>query len=143
MGAPNNNSASTTEVQFRRHTAVELRRTGMSYVAIGEHLGVNRKTAWRYVQDALIERARETATDRDALVGEQIVVIETVLEGLLPKVAAGDARAAEVVLKALDRHARLFGLDAPVQIKAELTNERVSRVMQLAEQLAEAAGSGQ
>ncbi|MFF9643671.1 hypothetical protein [Kitasatospora aureofaciens] len=129
--------ADITEAKFRASDAVEMRRRGMTYQAIGDALGVNRKTAWTYVQTALAERARETAPDRDALLGEQIVVIETVLDGLLPKAAAGDARAAEIVLRAMDRHARLFGLDAPVRIKAELTDERIARVQQLAEQIAE------
>ncbi|ABD94196.1 unknown [Streptomyces phage mu1/6] len=129
--------ADITKARFAASDAVEMRRTGMTYQQIGDALGVNRKTAWTYVQRALAERARQTAPDRDALLGEQIVVIETVLDGLLPKAAAGDARAAEIVLRAMDRHARLFGLDAPVRIKAELTDERIARVQQLAEQIAE------
>ncbi|MFD7410141.1 hypothetical protein [Kitasatospora purpeofusca] len=130
--------ADITEAKFRASDAVELRRTGMTYQAIGAALGVDRKTAWTYVQKALAERARETAPDRDALLGEQLVVLETILDGLLPKAAAGDARAAEVVIRAMDRHARLFGLDAPVRIKTEPTDERIARIRALAEQLAEA-----
>ncbi|WP_369183318.1 hypothetical protein [Streptomyces sp. Y1] len=129
--------ADITKAKLNASDAVEMRRTGMTYQAIGDALGVNRKTAWRYVQDAMAERARETAPARDALIGEQLAVIETVLDGLLPKVATGDTRAAEVVIKAMDRHARLFGLDAPVRVKAELTDERIARVRQLAEQIAE------
>lgn len=138
MAAPRTNRSDIDTAKFNQAEAVELRRSGMSYAAIGEQLGVDRKTAWRYVQGALAQRARETAPDRDALIGEQITVLETILEGLLPKAAKGDARAAEVVLRAMDRHAKLWGLDAPVRVKAELTDDRVARVMQLAEQLAEA-----
>ncbi|KJK55655.1 hypothetical protein UK12_27320 [Saccharothrix sp. ST-888] len=131
------NRSDIDEAKLRQADAVELRRAGATYAQIGDALGVNRKTAWNYVQAALAERARETAPDRDALIGEQIAILDTVLEGLLPKAAKGETRAAEVVLKALDRHARLFGLDAPVRIKAELTDERIARVMQLAEEIAE------
>ncbi|OKJ06817.1 sigma factor-like helix-turn-helix DNA-binding protein [Kitasatospora sp. CB01950] len=137
MGAPRFNSSGTTESQFRQHDAVELRRTGMSYAQIGEQLGVDRKTAWTYVQRALAARARETVVDRDALIGEQVVILDTVFEGMLPKAALGDTRAAEIVIRALDRHAKLFGLDAPIRVNAQVTDDRVARVMQLAEQLAE------
>ncbi|MFD0408614.1 hypothetical protein [Kitasatospora sp. NPDC127116] len=130
--------ADITQAKFAASDAVEMRRTGMSYRAIAAQLDVDPKTAWRYVQNALAERARETAPDRDALIGEQITVLETILEGLLPKAAAGDARAAEVVIRAMDRHARLWGLDAPVRIKTEPTDERIARIRALAEQIAEA-----
>lgn len=130
--------ADISKAKFRASDAVEMRRRGMTYQQIGDALGVNRKTAWTYVQTALRERARETAPDRDALIGEQITVLETILEGLLPKAAAGDARAAEVVIRAMDRHARLWGLDAPVRIKTEPTDERIARIRALAEQIAEA-----
>lgn len=127
-----------SQAKFNAADAVEYRRTGMTYQEIGDRLGVNRKTAWTYVQNALRERARETAPDRDALIGEQLAMLETVLDGMLPKAAAGDPRAAEVVIRAMDRHARLFGLDAPVRIKTEPTDERIARIRALAEQLAEA-----
>lgn len=116
--------------------AVELRRQGLSYQDIGERLGVDKKTAWTYVQRAMAERARATAKDRDALIGEQVAIIDTIIEGLLPKAAAGDARSAEVLLKALDRHARLFGLDAPVRVNATVTDEMTAQILALADELA-------
>lgn len=116
--------------------AVQLRRQGLSYQDIGARLGVDKKTAWTYVQRAMAERARETATDRDALIGEQVEIIDTIIEGLLPKAAAGDARAAEVLLKALERHARLFGLDAPVRVNATVTDEMTAQILALADELA-------
>jgi hypothetical protein len=140
VGAPKKNSAAKDEAAFRRAAAVELRREGKTYAAIGQELGVDTKTAWTYVRTALAERARETAPDRDALIGEQLALLDTVLEGQLPKAAAGDSRAAEVVLRALDSHARLFGLNAPIRVKTEITDERLARVRALAEQLAEADG---
>jgi transcriptional regulator with XRE-family HTH domain len=140
VGAPKKNTAERDEAEFRRADAVELRRQeGLTYAAIGERLGVDRKTAWTYVRGAMAARARETAPDRDALIGEQLVYLDTVLEGQLPKAAAGDSRAAEVVLRALDSHARLFGLNAPIRVKTEITDERVARIRALAEQLAEGA----
>lgn len=129
-------TASSDVAALRASDAVELRRTGLSYTAIGERLDVDRKTAWRYVQKALTDRARETAQDRDALIGEQIAMLETVFEGMLPKAARGDTRAAEIVIRALDRHAKLFGLDAPLPVKAEVTSDRIAVIMQLAEKLA-------
>jgi hypothetical protein len=139
MGKPNINRSDVDLAKMRQAEAIELRIAGQTFAQIGDALGVDRKTAWRYVQAALAERARETAPDRDALIGEQITVLETILEGQLPKAADGDARAAEVIIRALDRQARLFGLDAPIRVKTELTDERIERVRALAERLAEAA----
>ena len=42
----------------------------------------------------------------------------------MPKATAGDARAAEAIIKALDRHARLLGLDAPVKVWAPYSSGR-------------------
>jgi hypothetical protein len=142
VGGPRRNQSQVDAARLREADAVEMRRRGETYDRIAAALGYSdRSSARRAVQRALAARAKETTTDRDALIGEQIANLDTVLEGLLPKAAKGDARAAEVVLKALDRHARLFGIDAPVRIKAELTDERIARVMQLAEQLADAGGA--
>ncbi|KRV48793.1 hypothetical protein AQ490_23265 [Wenjunlia vitaminophila] len=137
-GLNRNGSASDT-ARLREADAVELRRQGKTYQQIADALGVSRRTAWRRVQAALAARARETVADRDALIGEHLAYIETVLEGLLPKAAKGDARAAEVVLKALERHAKLLGLDAPVRASITVTDEMTERIKALADELAEAA----
>jgi DNA-binding Lrp family transcriptional regulator len=137
----NRNSSDSDRARLRECDAVEMRRQGRTYQQIADALGVSRRTAWRRVQAALAERARETVGDRDALIGEQLAYIESVLDGHLPKAVRGDARSAEVVLRALERHARLLGLDAPVRHDVQVTDEMTARIKALADEIAEAAGA--
>lgn len=130
-------TAARDAAKARRCDAVELRfKQGMSYQQIADALGCGKTTAIKLVRDALAERMRETTHMRDALIGEQLAVIEAILDGLLPRVASGDSRAAEVIIKALDRHARLLGLDAPVRADVRVTDELTAQIMQLADELA-------
>lgn len=137
----NRNTSDSDRARLREADAVEMRARGATYQQIADALGVDKKTAYRRVQAALAARARETVGDRDALIGHQVAMIEAVLEGMLPRLAAGDPRAADMVLRALERQARLFGLDAPVRADVRVTDEMTERIKALADEIAEAAGA--
>ncbi|ARF53089.1 hypothetical protein [Streptomyces gilvosporeus] len=57
-------------------------------------------------------------------IGKQLATLEALLDGLMPKATAGEARTAEVIFQALDRHARLLGIDAPVKVWAPYSSGR-------------------
>ena len=96
--------------------ALELRSQGLTYRAIGDQLGVTYQSAFRYVKEALAElkeKNQNIAEDLRALLGERI---ELSYKALWPKVESGDPQAIAVWLKAIELHARLFGLlEAPPQ----------------------------
>lgn len=101
----------------REVRAIELRvQHEMTYAQIAVELGYAQESgARRAVERGLAARVAQQGQLRDILIGVQLEILGEVFAGLRPKVRNGDARAAEVILKGLDRHAKLFGLDAPIQ----------------------------
>lgn len=101
----------------REVRAVELRvQHQMTYSQIAVELGYAQESgARRAVERGLAARVAQQGPLRDMLIGVQLEILGEIFTGLRPKAKAGDARAAEVLLKGLDRHAKLFGLDAPIQ----------------------------
>lgn len=101
------------EIELKRHQAIQLRLRGFSYREIGEQIGCSTTTAFEYV-NAVLERVKKE-TNETAEKARQLALgrIDIAVRGLMPKVEAGDARAAEVMAKLEERRAKLIGLDAP------------------------------
>lgn len=104
----------------RRKTALELRVEGLTLEAIGAKLGVSKQRAHQILAGELAE----VATARKGLAEHQLeaelAAIDFVLRGMAPKVAKGDAKAGATYLRAMERRAKLLGLDAPT--KTDLTS---------------------
>lgn len=104
----------------RRKTILELRVEGLTFAAIGTRLGISKQAA----HEALRKELAEVATARKDLAEHQLEVelagVDFVLAGMAPKVARGDAKAATAYLRAMERRAKLLGLDAPT--KTDLTS---------------------
>lgn len=81
---------------------------------------------------------REAADDIDAWRGEMLATLEAVVDGLMPKALLGDSRAAEAIVKALERASKMLGLDAPTRINATVTDEMTERIKALVQELADA-----
>lgn len=111
--------------------AWELRNQGLSLRAIGAELGCSYEKVRKLLEDAGraivlpgVEEYRKVQDDQ----------IMSIINGLVGKVAHGDTRAAEVMIKALERHAKLHGLDKPIE-----HNVTVSEVTEYDRELAELA----
>lgn len=101
----------------RQRAALELRKAGKSYEAIARELGYGGpSSAHNAVKAALRKTLQEPADDLRAL---EVARMDAMLDGLWPKVLAGNPRAVEVAIKVLERRARLLGLDAPQKINIE------------------------
>lgn len=72
-----------------------------------------------------------------AYVGEQLATCRQIIDGLMPKILQGDAKAAEAAVRAMDHEAKLLGLYAPIRANVTVTDEMTAKVKQLAEELAE------
>lgn len=72
-----------------------------------------------------------------AYVGEQLATCRQIIDGLMPKILQGDAKAAEAAVRAMDHEAKLLGLYAPIRANVTVTDEMTARVKALAEELAE------
>lgn len=85
----------------------------MTLQAIGDELGVTKQTVHARLRIEMAEAAearRDLATNQLQI---ELAGIDLVLEGMTPLVESGDPRAATAFLKAMERRARLLGLDAP------------------------------
>jgi hypothetical protein len=117
--------------EMRRAQAVAMRRAGHEYSEIGAALGITKAAAYQIVERAMTE-ARETCKeDAEFLRDVQNRRIEDTLRRIFAKLdpkrrpipgtgveppSADPIDAAHVIVKLLDRQARLNGLDAPAKV---------------------------
>jgi hypothetical protein len=97
----------------RSTMALELRRDGLSYDAIGRTLGITRQGAWKLVQARFAELREQTAETATDVRDQQLHRLDAMLYALRGKVKRGDPRAIDSALRIEDRRAKLLGLDAP------------------------------
>ena len=100
----------------RRIKALELRKTGLSYRAIGDALGVSHGQAYNDVMRAL----RQLAKKQDGIAEELRILedqrLDDMLAPMMTQAKRGNQGAVDRVLRIMDRRARLWGLDAPQKI---------------------------
>lgn len=92
--------------------ALELKASGMTLFDIAATLDVDEGT----VKTSMAERMRSLAdvmdeTERREHLAELMTSLDALQRSSWPAATAGDTRAAEVVLKVLDRKAKWLGLD--------------------------------
>ena len=105
---------SAAKVQ-RTETALELRVAGYSFDQIAERLGISYATAYADVSAALAKAAESTKEKTAELRELGVARCERIVAELMPQ--ASSPKAAEVILKAEGRRAKLLGLDAPQRIE--------------------------
>src|SRR5262245_27011932 len=104
----------------QRQKAVDLRLAGWNYNKIGKALGISRQRARVLVLSELEKLQAENTLKAETLQHLEAERLDRLLESAWPKaVGKGrDLKAAELVLKVLDRKMRLFGLGA-TRVKVE------------------------
>jgi hypothetical protein len=98
-----------------RAQALELRRAGHTYAAIGEQLGLSKAMAFKLVRQGMEEGRIAIGKAADQLRAEELSRLDGMLEAVWPKASKGELAAVDRVLKIGERRARLLGLDAPSQ----------------------------
>mgnify|MGYP003113166768 CR=1 FL=1 len=106
--------ALTTE---RQTYLLRLRRRGHSISAISEMLSIPISS----VQSSLSGAYKKLVQEHEAIEARQLELdrLDEVQASYYEPAVEGDHKAAEVVFKAMDRRAKLLGLDAPEQKKVE------------------------
>lgn len=124
--------------QIREDECIRLYTTGgLTLDEIAAQVGyADRSGAHRAIQRALKRRYQETAADRDALIQWHLEITRELVRGLAPKALKGETRAAEVIILALAREAKLLGLDATVRVDLKVTDAMMAEVQELVEQMA-------
>ena len=104
----------------KRKTALQLHVEGLTFKAIGAQLGVTKQRAHQLVQQELAEAAIERKAVAHQALDADLERVDFVLRSMAPLMAS-DPRAAQTYLKALERRARLLGLDAPTRTDGTTT----------------------
>lgn len=91
--------------------AVEMRKQGMTYAAIGAELGVSWQAAQQAVQRSLDQTKADISENADELRAIEAERLDKITETLWPRVLEGDLRAIDRVLRTRESFRRLTGLD--------------------------------
>lgn len=97
----------------RQLQALELRKRGLSYRAIGEKLEVDHTTAYKDVMKELSRLAKERDGKLEELRQLELERLDMLLLALEPMARVGDTSAVTAYLKTMERRAKYLGLDAP------------------------------
>lgn len=100
----------------RRQKALEMRKSGASYRAIGANLGVSEAQAHRDVQAALATMAELEQASADEYRTLELMRLDMALLALSPKMKFGDPQVVNAWVKVSESRRKLLGLDAPTKI---------------------------
>ena len=104
------------EVAQHRGEALEYRKMGYSFDAIGQAMGVSTPRAHQLVTEGLRTVLLEPAEEVLKL---ELVRLDDLLVGSWEAAAKGDPQSLQNVMRILERRAKVLGIDAP--IKQELS----------------------
>jgi len=110
----NRGRLSNAEIASRRKQVFDLRREGLSVTEISERLGWPYATVWQNIHSAI--RQMDVTATLEAEVAIDLARLEDIIRIHWPQVKARDLDSTYVVLKALERKAKLLGLDSPKKV---------------------------
>ena len=93
----------------RRAEAFMLHRTGVDVPTIADRMGVHPKTVQRWIREEVQRIPQETADEMRAL---ELARLDAILAPQMRLALAGDGRAADLVLRIMERRARYLALDS-------------------------------
>lgn len=103
----------TPERARRAAEVLRYREAGLGFEYIADRLGIAVSTAHGDYRDAIRETFREDAESLAAIEGKRLDRLQA---AHWVKAVEGNVKATEVVLKVMERRARLFGLDRPQKV---------------------------
>ena len=99
----------------RRNQALELRKAGASYRAIGEKLGVSHVMAFNYISQALGALAEVQAAAAADLRTIELLRLDDMQLALAKQVRAGHLGAIDRTLRIMERRSKYCGLDSAIR----------------------------
>jgi orotate phosphoribosyltransferase-like protein len=106
-------------IQARRIEALDLRKAGFAYAAIGKQLKVSGEQARLDVMSALKQLAEHQDTETAEYRNLELERLDRMMLAVWSDAIKGHLGAVDRVLKISERRARLMGLDAPVKQEVE------------------------
>jgi hypothetical protein len=98
----------------KEQRALELRKAGASYAEIGRTMGIPKTNAHRLVMGGLDELVKKLKEDASHVRELELERLDAIVMANWP--ARASWKNAEVILKAMERRAKLLGLDAPQKV---------------------------
>ena len=117
---PNHNAAvPSPELVDKEIKVLELRRAGLTWQRIAEEVGYADHTGAYAAYKRAIKRTMQQPADelRDA----ELDRIDRLQLAAWPKAMKGDERSILVIVRLMERRAKLLGLDAPTRIQQDVT----------------------
>jgi hypothetical protein len=108
--------------QFDKENAVlELRRSGETWQRIAQVVGYANASGAQKAYSRIVNRVQRESVEeiRDLELDRLDRIMRAYWK---PAIVDGDKKAADLVLKVIDRRAKLLGLDAPQKLQAEVVN---------------------
>lgn len=105
-------SATVLNAAERRTEALRLRKEGLTFEEIGRQLGVNKSTAYNHVTEALKELRQDATENAEQVKAIELERLDTIYRNGFSALINGDLKGGDLCLRAMDRRARLLGLDA-------------------------------
>ena len=122
MNEDNTNVIKLDAALFEKEMQVlKYRKGGLTFDAIAEKLGYANESSARAAFKRAVERTRDDAL---AAEGRELhrLRLETALTAIWDRVLKGDLKAIAMMLRILERDAKLYGLDMPVKTEVEVTS---------------------
>lgn len=114
----NRTSPANVTAREREREAIDLRRAGLSYSAIGRRLGCGSSTAHRAVSACLDRVVQQSVESARYLLQLELERLDELHAAIWDSAAGGNLGAIDRLLKISDRRCRLLGLDAATKVEA-------------------------
>lgn len=129
------------ETIAREADVLRLRLEGFTFDAIAKQVGLGSPSAAHDAYTRAMKRTLQPAADeiREA----ELARLDAIQTRMWERMEAGELKAAEIILKVLDRRAKYLGLDSPLKVQSEVTTYASDIDAEVARLASLLAGSGE
>lgn len=103
--------------------ALELRKAGKTFTAIGLELGISAMGAHKAVKRAMDELKELALVEAGELLALELERLDAIVAANWPAMEKGDTKAAEIVIKTISERAKLLGLYAPARSQVQVDDK--------------------
>jgi predicted transcriptional regulator len=114
--------------------ALRLRSLGYTYQRIADEMGVTKTAAYERCQRALAAIPLEAVEEYRTIQREQL---DRLMASWLPEAIAGNPKAAEIVLKIIEKRSKLEGTDQPIKHEVLTLDAIQAEILRLEAELAD------
>ncbi len=104
----------------RRVEALRLRRAGLNFEQIGQHLGVSKERAYKLVSEELAKIRKCLSQETEEVRLMELERLDDLFRQSYSAALGGDLRGVDSCLRVMTRRAALLGLDAPNRVVSEM-----------------------